>query len=120
MADEILPSSDVLQQYETIYKGSAKKTIDAFVQESDHRRALERRALEGQIEYTRRGQLFGLIIGLCAIVAGATTAALGAEWSGAVIGGGGVIGLVSVFVMGHRRAWVAQPNVTPSVRPTLE
>ena len=64
MADEILPSPDLLQRYETIYKGSAKKIIDAFLEENQHRRALEKQALEAEIEYTKRGQLFGLIIGL--------------------------------------------------------
>jgi uncharacterized membrane protein len=103
LRNEILPSPDVLQTYEQIYKGSAKKLIDSFIQETEHRRAKEMRALEGQLEYRKRGQLFGLIIGLTAIVAGATAAALGAQWSGAVIGGGGVIGLVSVFVIGRIR-----------------
>src|SRR5438045_3758961 len=103
MAEEILPAPEVLQQYDNLYKGSAKKIIDVFIQETEHRRAMEKRALEGQLEYTKRGQLFGLIIGVTAIVAGATVAALGAEWSGAVIGGAGVIGLVSVFVIGRAR-----------------
>jgi uncharacterized membrane protein len=103
MAEEILPTPDVLQQYGNIYKGSSKKIIDAFIQETEHRRDIEKRALEGQIEYTKRGQLFGLVIGLTAIVAGATAAALRAQWGGAIIGGGGVIGLVSVFVIGRAR-----------------
>jgi uncharacterized membrane protein len=46
MAEEILPSPDVLQQYENIYKGSSKKIIDAFIQETEHRRDMEKKALE--------------------------------------------------------------------------
>lgn len=62
---------------------------------------MEVKAQEAHIADTRRGQILGLIIGLTAIVSGSLTAAFGSAWAGGFIGGGGVIGLVSVFVLGR-------------------
>ena len=47
------------------------------------------------------GQCFGLLIGLATIVAGTYLAANGSEIAGGAIGSAGVIGLVSVFVLGR-------------------
>jgi len=50
-----------------------------------------------------RGQIYGFIVGMTAIISGAVTASMGSQWAGGFIGGGGVIGLVSVFVLGRRK-----------------
>lgn len=50
----------------------------------------------------KRGQIFGLLIGVIAIVSGSLTAVFGAQIPGGFIGAGGVIGLVAVFVFGRR------------------
>ena len=63
--------------------------------------SLETKAQEAQIADIKRGQVFGLIIGITAIVGGSLTASLGQSLAGTFIGGGGVIGLVSVFVLGR-------------------
>jgi uncharacterized membrane protein len=96
-----LPDPEVFKQYEAIAPGAAKLIFDAFAEESKHRREQERKALEAQINDKWRGQVFGLVIGLAAIGAGALTAILGAGWPGGLIGSAGVVGLVSVFVVGH-------------------
>ncbi len=64
---------------------------------------MDRQALHAQIMFGYLGQIFGLIIGMTAIISGALTAYYGSEWAGGFIGGGGVIGLVSVFVLGRRK-----------------
>jgi uncharacterized membrane protein len=97
----ILPPPEILQAYEAIVHGSAERLLDVFEKLSVHRRSLETRAQEAQIADTRRGQIFGLVIGLAAIVSGSLTAIFGSPLAGGFIGGGGVIGLVSVFVLGQ-------------------
>jgi uncharacterized membrane protein len=52
----------------------------------------------------RLGQIFALLIGLTAILVGGVCALNGANLAASIIGGGGVIGLVSVFVYGRRHA----------------
>jgi hypothetical protein len=58
---------------------------------------LRKWVLEAQLAERRRGQVFWLIIGFLAIVAGSFTAAYGFEVAGLGIGGSGVIALVTVF-----------------------
>jgi uncharacterized membrane protein len=77
--------------------------LEEFQAHAFHLREMNRRSLEAQIRVAYLGQVFGLVIGLTAIISGAVTAILGSGLAGAFIGGGGVIGLVSVFVLGRRK-----------------
>ncbi|MBI1812727.1 hypothetical protein HY285_03410 [Candidatus Peregrinibacteria bacterium] len=52
---------------------------------------------------SERGLVFGLIIGITAIVTGGLCAALGQQVAASFIGGGGIVGLVSVFVIGSQQ-----------------
>jgi hypothetical protein len=81
----------------------AKELLNEFKTYSDHLREMDRKALQAQITITYLGQVFGLIIGMTAIICGAVIATQGSQWAGGFIGGGGVIGLVSVFVLGRRK-----------------
>lgn len=71
--------------------------------QQDHRMSLETIAITEQLTQSKRGQTFGLLIGLTAIVGGIVCILLGHEWSGAFLGGGGLTGLVSVFVIGKKK-----------------
>ncbi|HTU16753.1 MAG TPA: hypothetical protein VMG10_01720 [Gemmataceae bacterium] len=81
----------------------AKDLLKEFQTYSAHLREMDRKALQAQIVVTYLGQVFGLVIGMTAIICGALTAYHGSQWAGGFIGGGGVIGLVSVFVLGRRK-----------------
>lgn len=88
----------------------AKSMLDEFRIQSEHERQMdlhanrmEERALDARTRITLVGQFLGLIIGVTAIIAGTYAAVQGSQWAGAFIGGGGVIGLVSVFVLGRRK-----------------
>ena len=48
------------------------------------------------------GQTCAVFIGSLAIIAGSVVSVLGAPWAGAAIGGCGVIGLVSVFILDRK------------------
>jgi hypothetical protein len=82
----------------------AKELLKEFQAYSAHLREMDRKALQAQIIVAYLGQVFGLIIGLTAIISGALTAYHGSQWAGGFIGGGGVIGLVAVFVLGRRKS----------------
>jgi len=77
--------------------------------EQEHRQKMEQqdfRAAVGiadlEFNEARIGQIFGLIIGLAVINAGAYCATHGAPWPGALIGSAGVVGLVSAFIIGRK------------------
>jgi uncharacterized membrane protein len=90
-----------LEAYERILPGSGKALFDTFIKQSEHRRSMEQKSLDARISIARWGQVFGLVIGLTAISAGAFSAYHGQQIAGSFIGAGGVIGLVSVFVLGR-------------------
>lgn len=69
--------------------------------QSKHRQALELKVINSDIEDSRRGLIFGLVIGL-AVVGGTICTITGHQIGGSIIGGGGLTGLVSVFVYGSR------------------
>jgi len=108
MSDSPLPPPEELQRYEEIQKGLSKRLVDFLLAEIEHRRQLEWSAFEQEVAYKKRGQLFGFLIGLSAVLGGTVSASLGHEWAGAAIGGSGVLGLVTVFVTARSRANHAQ------------
>jgi uncharacterized membrane protein len=103
------PDPDTLAAYEKILPAFGQILVDEAAR---HREALEKeeerahilamQRLELEATIMKRGQLFGFLIGIIAILAGSTTATLGAPIAGAFIGGGGVIGLVTAFVAQSR------------------
>lgn len=113
-----LPHPDILAGYENILPGAADRIITLAESEATHRREIEKKAVEAEIaglrdeaKDTSRGQFCGLIIGLAAIFSGAYSATHGAQWAGGFIGAGGVIGLVSAFIIGRKST---KNNHTPS------
>jgi uncharacterized membrane protein len=97
----------LLDRIEKIASSSPELARDLFQEfqaYSSHLREMERKALQAQIFVAYLGQIFGLVIGMTAIISGALTAYHGSQWAGGFIGGGGVIGLVSVFVLGRRKS----------------
>jgi uncharacterized membrane protein len=102
LSGSVLPPPEILEYYEKIRPGFADRIVAAFESQGEHRRSLENRTLVAQVELARRGQLFGFILGLTALTGGTLAAVLGAQWAGGFIGGSGVVGLVSVFVLGQR------------------
>ncbi len=100
-----LPPPTILEQYERVHSGAIEWILKTTSEETAHRRKLEEKALEAEIESMRsrslevkRGQIFGFCIGLFTIAVGAYTAMSGAELAGGFIGTGGVVALVSVFL----------------------
>ncbi len=72
---------------------------------------MEQKALDAEIEGlkneakdTMRGQFFGLVIGLATILSSAYMSVNGAQIAGGFMGTTGLVGLVSVFVIGRRRS----------------
>lgn len=97
------PPPDLIERYEEKLPGSAERLIRLVEQEAEHRRALESKQLRSEIIETHVGQWMAFIVALFTIGIGAYAALHGAEWTGSIIGSGGVIGLTTVFIYGRRR-----------------
>jgi uncharacterized membrane protein len=70
--------------------------------ESAHRRDMNRTMLNTARREARRGQILGFGV-VVVVMASATIAALnGAQTFGSIIGSAGLVGLVSVFIVGRK------------------
>ncbi len=98
-----LPQWEDLEKYGQIIPNGADRIMTMAEKQQDHRMSLETTAITEQLTQSKRGQIFGLLIGLTAILGGVACILLGHEWSGAFLGGGGLTGLVSVFVIGKKK-----------------
>ena len=104
-----IPHPTILAGYEQLLPGATERIITMAEKETEHRQAMEKKALNAEIEGlsneakdTKRGQIFALIIGITAILSGTYTAVNGYPWAGSFIGAGGVVGLVSAFIVGRK------------------
>ena len=92
-----------MKQYEEILPGSADRILKMAENQSEHRQSLEKQRLSFSNREIHLGQIVGFLIGIVAIVTGGYTALSGAPIPGGFIGTAGVVGLVSVFVIGSNR-----------------
>ena len=106
-----IPPPQILAGYEKLLPGSADRILCMAEKETAHRQIMETKAIDAEIEGLRneakdikRGQICGLIIGITALLSGTYTSITGYPWAGSFIGAGGVIGLVSAFIVGRKDA----------------
>lgn len=99
-----LPHPDNLSQYEKILPGSADRIIKMAEKQSEHRIEIEKSVINSNVKKSEKGLLYGLIIGVSAITSATLISIFGKNLASyilsAVIGGGGLISLVSVFIYG--------------------
>lgn len=114
-----IPLPETLEQYNRILPSAADRIISMAEREQEHRHKMQEKLVDSQVldkkqERTekRLEQVFGLTIGVVTIIAGSATVVLNSsiagEVAGGLIGSSGVIGLVSVFVLGRREQKSAQ------------
>ena len=97
-----IPPPEVLAKYNEAVPNAAERIISMAESQSKHRQDLELTVINSDIEKSLRGLIFGLVIGLAAVVGGTICTITGHQIGGSIIGGGGLTGLVSVFVYGSR------------------
>lgn len=101
-----IPHPEILNGYNEIVPGAAERILILAEEDAKHQREIERDALNFAAEEIKRGQWFGLTIGVLAFVASILALALGSEKAAIALGGTTVVGLVTVFVVGR----VKQPK----------
>lgn len=132
-----IPSPEVLEKYNQILPGAAGRIITMAEGEGNHRRAQEKKQLASDsdarkfaletdrqtivrsFDIQRRGQWLGFVIGTITISAGLAGALFAPNTWGqvlsALIGSGGVVALVSVFVIGQRRQEPSNPPTSAAI-----
>lgn len=87
-----LPPPQALQAFEDIAPGTAAKIIAEFQAEAAHRRGQENGQLRLVAVETLIGQVSAIVFSLTALGVAGYSAYLGAEWIGAIVGGGVIVG----------------------------
>ena len=57
-----IPPPEALARYEEIQSGAADRILKMAEKQQEHRMALETKAIGGQVDQSKRGQLFGFIL----------------------------------------------------------
>lgn len=99
-----LPPPSMLEAYDKVVPGAAERILTMAESEAKHRHNIENSLIKAESREIHLGQIFALIIGLTAILSGTYAATHGAPLAGTLIGAGGVIGLVTVFILGRKAA----------------
>jgi uncharacterized membrane protein len=105
-----LPPPQILEGYEQVSPGSAKRIIELTEIQGAHRRLMEERALEAQLEGMRRqfqearlGQVLAVVVAILFLGAGTYIAIQGHPWPGTLLGIVGLCGAFTAFLGGSDR-----------------
>lgn len=98
-----LPPPQILKGYNEIIPGAAERIMCMAERQAQHRQGIERDSLNAEIRDGRRGQLFGFILAMTAVLGAIYCFSMGYTTGGSVIGLSTVTGLVSVFVYGRHQ-----------------
>ena len=98
-----LPHPDHLAAYERIMPGAAKYIFQAFGAEGEHRRATESKVAGSNIRLESRGQIFGFVIAMTALIGGIGLMAFDKSISGAAISLSALAALIGAFVWSKRQ-----------------
>ncbi|MPW31928.1 DUF2335 domain-containing protein [Agarivorans sp. B2Z047] len=97
-----LPPPEILESLERLSPGSVERIIDMAEKDAEHEREMEREQLAAKSRETILGQVFALIIGLATLGTSALITYMGHPGWGGVIGSGGLVALVSAFIIGRK------------------
>jgi uncharacterized membrane protein len=97
-----LPDPEDLARYNEIIPNGADRIMKMAEEQSKHRISIETTVIDSQQIQSKRGQIYGLIIAIFGISAGALLGMYGHEVIGSVIGGTTVVSLAIAFITGRR------------------
>ena len=97
-----MPHPAVLEGYERVVPGAARRILDMAEADARHQHMLETSALQAMGRETLLGQLFALVVTLSAFATVAYLGHLGHPTAASVVGGTTIVGLVSAFVAGRK------------------
>ena len=108
-----LPPASELKKYNEAVPNGGERIMQRFEEQSKNRIRLESIAIPSQIRQDSRGQVFGFIIAVLAILSGVSCIFKGYVTAGTIIASSTVVSLVTVFVVGkgHQKKDLDKKNV---------
>ena len=99
-----LPHPEHLAKYEKLYPGASEKIFVIFEKQANHRMGLEKTVIMANIANEKRGQHFGFILALMAIVGGVVLTALGKDVIGISSILVSLVSLTTIFIVGKAKS----------------
>jgi uncharacterized membrane protein len=96
-----LPDPETLSEYSAIIPNGAERIMQMAEKQLDHRMKMENKVVRGQMLQSNIGQILAFLIGIAALSASTYCIVNGYEWSGSILGIGGLTGLVTAFIKGR-------------------
>lgn len=96
-----LPDPETLSEYSAIIPNGAERIMQMAEKQLDHRMKMENKVVGGQMLQSNIGQILAFLIGIAALAASTYCIVTGHEWSGSILGIGGLTGLVTAFIKGR-------------------
>jgi len=96
-----LPDPETLSEYSAIIPNGAERIMQMAEKQLDHRMKMENKVIRGQMLQSNIGQVLAFLIGIAALAASTYSIVTGHEWSGSILGIGGLTGLVTAFIKGR-------------------
>lgn len=95
-----IPHPEMLREYDMVCPGAAERIIKMAEDQAAHRQYLEKTTVETQAYNSKMGVIFGFVLGMTTVIAGALVAVFSHPWSGFFSSISGIAVLAGVFVYG--------------------
>lgn len=95
-----VPPSEVIKGYLDFYPDAAQKFFIWAEEESRHRREMDRALVMSQIEDSRRGINYGMLVSLAGLVLAGFAVYMHEPWAASIVGGGTIVSLARAFIVG--------------------
>lgn len=96
----IVPHPEILKGFNEEVKDGAERTFIMAEKQMAHRIETEKQVVTEQLSQSKRGQIFGFILGILGLTLSTTLGVLGHDWLAGVFATTTIGGLVSTFVIG--------------------
>jgi len=93
-----IPSAEQFEKYEKACPGSGDRILKMAEKQSAHRQSLEQKAIESDIENSKRGQIFAFVLALTIMLGGLALLLLNKKIEGLATLAGEAAILVSLFI----------------------
>lgn len=115
-----LPPPEILEHYNQILPGAAERIIRMAEQQGEHRRSLEKTAIEANATAEKRGPILGFILAMTALIGGIWLISKGLKIEGLVALLTAIAAPVGVFVYGkvqQQKDLASKRDDPPSKKP---
>ena len=99
--DFIMDLAETLSEYDAIIPNGAERIMQKAEKQLEHRLKMENKVVSGQMQQSNIGPILAFLIGTAALLCATYCIVSGHEWSGIILGIGGLTGLVTAFIKGQ-------------------